>query len=144
MLFAPVVTVPMMAVAGMPVGLQVMGRPGDDANSFFVTLYAGDVLYVPRGAPHVLEDLPDPALNGPVVDATDLVNRLAASDHVKRCFVRQTFRAFMGRNERLADACTLAAMEAAYDGHDGSFVAMLEALVTSGTFRYRSVEEDQE
>ena len=28
-------------------------RPGDDANSFFVTLYAGDVLYVPRGAPHV-------------------------------------------------------------------------------------------
>ena len=31
MLFAPVVTVPMMAVSGMPVGLQVMGRPGDDA-----------------------------------------------------------------------------------------------------------------
>ena len=32
-------------------------RPGDDANSFFVTLYAGDVLYVPRGAPHVCQAL---------------------------------------------------------------------------------------
>jgi hypothetical protein len=32
-------------------------RPGDDANSFFVTLYAGDVLYVPRGAPHVCRAL---------------------------------------------------------------------------------------
>ncbi|MEQ8805621.1 MAG: amidase [Rhodospirillales bacterium] len=31
MLFAPVVTIPMMAVGGMPVGMQLMGRPGDDA-----------------------------------------------------------------------------------------------------------------
>ena len=116
--------------------------------AFEIYNHAGLLRVEDHGGPpdgsSVLEDLPDPALNGPVVDATDLVNRLAASDHVKRCFVRQTFRAFMGRNERLADACTLAAMEAAYDGHDGSFVAMLEALVTSGTFRYRSVEEDQE
>ena len=32
-------------------------RPGDDANSFFVTLYTGDVIYVPRGAPHVCQAL---------------------------------------------------------------------------------------
>ena len=32
-------------------------RPADDANSFFVTLYTGDVLYVPRGAPHVCQAL---------------------------------------------------------------------------------------
>ena len=32
-------------------------RPADDANSFFVTLYAGDILYVPRGAPHVCRAL---------------------------------------------------------------------------------------
>ncbi len=31
MLFAPVVTVPLMAVGGLPVGLQVMGQPGQDA-----------------------------------------------------------------------------------------------------------------
>ena len=32
-------------------------RPGDDANSFFVTLYTGDVMYLPRGAPHVCQAL---------------------------------------------------------------------------------------
>ena len=31
MLFAPVVTVPMFSVSGMPVGLQVMGQPHEDA-----------------------------------------------------------------------------------------------------------------
>ena len=31
MLFAPVVTVPLMAVAGLPVGVQVMGQRGEDA-----------------------------------------------------------------------------------------------------------------
>lgn len=31
MLFAPVVTAPMMAVGGLPVGAQLMGRPGEDA-----------------------------------------------------------------------------------------------------------------
>ncbi|MFZ4406957.1 MAG: amidase [Paracraurococcus sp.] len=31
MLFAPAVTVPLLAVAGMPVGVQVMGQPGQDA-----------------------------------------------------------------------------------------------------------------
>lgn len=32
MLFAPVVTVPLMAVGGMPVGLQVIGQQGQDAH----------------------------------------------------------------------------------------------------------------
>ena len=31
MLFAPVVTVPLMSVGGMPVGVQVMGQQGEDA-----------------------------------------------------------------------------------------------------------------
>lgn len=31
MLFAPVVTIPMMSVSGMPVGLQTLGQPGQDA-----------------------------------------------------------------------------------------------------------------
>ncbi|MCC6716285.1 MAG: amidase [Acetobacteraceae bacterium] len=33
MLFAPAVTVPMMAVGGMPVGVQVMGQPHEDARA---------------------------------------------------------------------------------------------------------------
>jgi Asp-tRNA(Asn)/Glu-tRNA(Gln) amidotransferase A subunit family amidase len=31
MLFAPVVTVPLLAVGGLPVGVQVMGLPQQDA-----------------------------------------------------------------------------------------------------------------
>ena len=31
MLFAPVVTVPLMSVAGMPVGVQLMGQQNEDA-----------------------------------------------------------------------------------------------------------------
>jgi len=31
MRFAPCVTMPLMSVAGMPVGAQVMGQPGQDA-----------------------------------------------------------------------------------------------------------------
>lgn len=37
MLFAPVVTVPLMSVGGMPVGVQVMGQQGEDAR---VTAFA--------------------------------------------------------------------------------------------------------
>jgi Asp-tRNA(Asn)/Glu-tRNA(Gln) amidotransferase A subunit family amidase len=33
MLFAPVVTVPLLAVGGLPVGVQVMGQPGEDARA---------------------------------------------------------------------------------------------------------------
>jgi Asp-tRNA(Asn)/Glu-tRNA(Gln) amidotransferase A subunit family amidase len=31
MLFAPAVTVPLLAVGGLPVGVQVMGQPHEDA-----------------------------------------------------------------------------------------------------------------
>ena len=33
MLFAPVVTVPLMAVGGLPVGVQVMAQRGEDARA---------------------------------------------------------------------------------------------------------------
>ena len=43
--------------------------------------------------------MPDPALDGPVQDGVELSEKLADSPYVKRCFVRQTFRYFMGRAE---------------------------------------------
>jgi len=137
-----------LSIEGNPECMACHRRVDSLGTPFEIYNHAGLLRAEDHGGPpdgsSALEDMPDPALDGPVVDAIDLMNRLAASEHVKRCFVRQTFRAFMGRNESLADACTLAAMEAAYDDQGGSFVAMLEALVSSGTFRYRSVEEDQE
>jgi hypothetical protein len=84
-----------------------------------------------------LSNLPDPALNGPVRDAVELSEKLAASGYVKRCFVRQAFRYFMGRDENRSDACTLVRMEQAYDAHQGSFKALLRALMTSDTWKTR-------
>ncbi len=85
----------------------------------------------------MLSNLPDPGLNGPVRDAVELSEKLAASGYVKRCFIRQTFRYFMGRDENRSDACTLVRMEQAYDQHQGSFKALLSALMTSDTWTTR-------
>jgi hypothetical protein len=90
----------------------------------------------------VLEGMPDPALDGPIADAIELSTKLADSNHVKRCFIRHSFRFFMGRNETPRDSCALSAMENAYDDSGGSFFAMLEALATHDTFLYRHDEVD--
>lgn len=81
--------------------------------------------------------MPSPELAGPVSDAIDLSARLAASPWTRRCFMRQTFRYFTGREETYADACTMAAMEAAYDDSGGSFTELLIALFTSDSFQFR-------
>jgi Protein of unknown function (DUF1588)/Protein of unknown function (DUF1585) len=101
--------------------------------------HAGAVTSSPDGSA-VLTDMPDPSLNGPVTNAIDLNNKLANSPYVKRCFIRQTFRYFMGRNETRADACSLSQMETAYDAPgatQGSMVTLLQALATSDAFLYR-------
>lgn len=90
----------------------------------------------------VLVKMPDPALNGPVRDAIEMSEKFAASPWVKRCFIRQTFRYYMGREERMADACALSAMEQAYDMSNGSFTEMLVALFTSDAFLYRTREQE--
>lgn len=81
---------------------------------------------------------PDPSLLGDVEDAAELSQMLADSPYARRCFVRHVFRYFMGRDETMADACTLSQMEDAFAG--GSFFAMLEALATSDPFLYRVIE----
>ena len=44
MLFAPGVTLPLMSVSGMPVGVQSMGQPHDDARITALVRLLGDVL----------------------------------------------------------------------------------------------------
>ena len=73
-----------------------------------------------------------------VRDAVEMMELFGESRHVKRCFIRHTFRFFMGRDETTADACTLAEMEQSYDQSNGSFKEMLVTLLTSDTFFYRT------
>jgi hypothetical protein len=90
----------------------------------------------PPDATSTITDLPDPALNVAITNAVDFAQRVAGSPYARRCFIRQAFRYFMGRDETMADQCTLAAMEKALD--QGSFFDMLAALASSDTVLYRT------
>lgn len=82
----------------------------------------------------------DPALDGPVADAFEMIEKLAASERVEQVFVRHAFRFWMGRNETLHDAPVLQAAHRAYRDSGGSMKALITSLVTSDAFLYRTVE----
>ncbi len=86
----------------------------------------------------MITNAPDPELNRAFQNAVEFSQAIADSPYAKRCFIRQAFRYFMGRDETMQDACTLAAMENALNS--GSFVDMLTVLVESETFQYRTIE----
>jgi hypothetical protein len=79
----------------------------------------------------------NPALDGKVKDALDLIDRLAKSDRVRQSIIRHAFRFFMGRNELLSDSQTLIAADQAYLESGGSFNAVIVSLLTSDSFMYR-------
>ncbi len=81
----------------------------------------------------------DPALDGPVRDAPEMLRRLADSDRVRQIFIRHVFRYFMGRNETPGDAVSLQEAEKAYLDNGGSFKALLVSLLSSESFLYRTV-----
>jgi len=86
----------------------------------------------------VIDNLPDPTLNGTYATPSDFVSALAHSSYARRGMVRHAFRYFMGRDEVLADGCTLVEMESAL-ASTGSFFSMMEALIASDTFVWRDL-----
>jgi hypothetical protein len=82
----------------------------------------------------------DPALDGPVENAIQMIDKLANSERVEQVFVRHAFRFWMGRNETLNDGPTLQTAHKAYRDNDGSMKALLSSLLTSDAFLYRKVE----
>ena len=102
------------------------------------------------GGKPVLHDVPldttglvdasgDPALDGSVTGAAEMLRRLAASDRVRQVFIRHVFRYFLGRNETAGDAATLQEVDRAYVESGGSFKALLCSLLASEAFLYRTV-----
>ena len=65
-------------------------------------------------------DSGDPRLDGSVVNAIEMIEKLAASERVEQVFVRHAFRFWMGRNETMHDAPILKAAHKAYRDNGGS------------------------
>lgn len=82
----------------------------------------------------------DPALDGPVSNALEMIQKLANSERVEQVFVRHAFRFWMGRNETLNDAPVLQAAHRAYRENGGSMKALITSLLTSDAFLYRKVD----
>ena len=83
-------------------------------------------------------DSGDPTLDGPVENALELIERLAASERAEQVFVRHAFRFWMGRNETLHDGPILRAAHRAYRDSGGSMNALLVSLLTSDAFLFRT------
>lgn len=73
-------------------------------------------------------------------DAIEFVKALAESERVEQVFVRHAFRYFTGRNENLGDGPSLRAAHAAYKENNGSFDALVVAILSSDSFLYRTPE----
>jgi hypothetical protein len=106
---------------------NVIGKNG--ATNLYKTLPVD-----PRG---VLDSTGDPALDGDVISAMDMVGRLAKSVRVRQSIIRHAFRFYMGRNELLSDSKTLIDADHAYVQSGGSFKAVIVSLLTSDSFMYR-------
>ncbi|MEM0897060.1 MAG: DUF1588 domain-containing protein [Verrucomicrobiota bacterium] len=87
-------------------------------------------------------DSGDAALDGPVTDALDMIQKLAQSERVEQVFVRHAFRYWMGRNETINDAPVVQAAWKAYHENGGSMKALITSLLTSDAFLYRKVEKN--
>ena len=126
--------------AGCHVKMNPLGYP------FEIYNHAGYLRAIDHGMPpdgsSVLFEMPDgdDALSEgmQVQDAVSMMEAFGDSSHVRRCVIRQSFRYFMGRDETMADACTLAQMESDYEQSGGSLVEMIVSLLTSDTFLYRT------
>lgn len=87
----------------------------------------------PIDATGTVADSDIPAFDG----AVDLVNRMADSEDVQQCYVKQWFRFGYGRGESKADACTVQTLQEAFVENGGDIKELLVALTQSDAFLYR-------
>lgn len=105
--------------------------------------HAGRHRMVENGKPVDAADRLDGAgkiVEGPFKDGVELSERLSRSPTVEECFVRQSFRFWMGREETAVDSCTLAEAHTAYASGKGSYVDLVVALFSSPTFLNRTAQ----
>jgi hypothetical protein len=78
-------------------------------------------------------------MDGPVQDALEMIERLASSDEVQDCAVKQTFRFAQGRRESLADTCVVSNLKKQFEDKNQNLSELLVSMTTSDAFRFRPV-----
>jgi hypothetical protein len=82
-------------------------------------------------------------IDGPFNGAVELSTRLAGSQQVRACMVRNWFRYAFAREPMRADACALDAYRAALDKHQGDLRELLVAIASSYPFMHRAAADRQ-
>ncbi len=82
-------------------------------------------------------------IDGPVKGIPELATKLSGWQDGEFCFIRQNARYLFGREETVPDACSLRDAQKAYEDAGGSYVALVNALLTSDSFLYRTKEPPQ-
>ena len=98
---------------------------------------------LPVDARGTLEGTGNGTLDGDVLDAFELIDRLSEADRVRQSIIRHAFRYFLGRNETISDSNTLMQADEAYLSSGGSFDAVIISLLTSDSFIYRRPGKQQ-
>ena len=80
-------------------------------------------------------------VDGPFDNGRQLAQRLANSEMVRTCFVKQWFRFAFARTESDADLCTLATMNAAFKKKNYRIVDLMLAVVQTDAFLYLPVTQ---
>lgn len=82
--------------------------------------------------------------DGPFSGVLELIQKLSDSAAAEQCFVRHSFRYWLGRNERDGDGCALVQARDAYQSSGGDYAALVAALFSSAPFNERAANEGVE
>lgn len=81
-------------------------------------------------------------VNGTYDGVVELAQRLASSDQVKDCIVKQWFRFGYGRAETKEDTCSIDVIRQAFAAADYDVKELIVALTMTDAFRYRRMVEN--
>jgi hypothetical protein len=80
----------------------------------------------------------DASLGGKFTGVQELAQKLASSAQVRNCLATQWFRFASGRNEELADSCSLATLHETFKRSDGDLVELVVGMTQADSFLFRS------
>lgn len=86
----------------------------------------------------VINDAPDPALQGDFSGVAALGQKLADSQTVRDCVATQWFRFASGRAEGDQDACSLGTLRGTFGSSDGDLIELVVAMTQTDDFWYRA------